>query len=81
MGLSSNQNSYSLSNSSFKLLIQLINTDSVDEIEDTIFVWFTSKHNSNTKSDKNVIIGWASSYLEFIDEILLSNQKLDLGPW
>lgn len=81
MGLSSNQNSYSLSNSSFKLLIQLINTDSVDEIEDTIFVRFTSKHNSNTKSDKNVIIGWASSYLEFIDEILLSNQKLDLGPW
>lgn len=81
MGLSSNQNSYSLSNCSFKLLIQLINTDSVDEIKDTIFVRFTSKHNSNTKSDKNVIIGWASSHLEFIDDILLSNQKLDLGPW
>jgi len=81
MGLSSNQNSYSLSNSSFELFIKLINTDSVDEIKDTVLVRFAPKHNSNPKSNKNVIIGWASSNLEFIDDILLSNQKLDLGPW
>lgn len=81
MGLSSNENSDSLGNGSLKLLIELVDTDSVDEVSNIFIVGFASENDSNIQGNKNVVIGWTSSDWEFVVDILLSDQELDLCPW
>ena len=81
MSFSSDQYSNSFSDSSFKLFIQLINTNSVNEIKDTLLIWHASEYNSDTKTNENVIISWAGSDLELIGDILLGNEELNFGPW
>jgi hypothetical protein len=81
MSLSSDKNTNSFSNGSLELFIKLINTYSIAEIEDIILLWFTSENDSDTKTNENVIISWASSYLKRVSDVLLGYQKLDFGPW
>jgi hypothetical protein len=83
MSFTSNQNSHSFGDSSLELFIQLIDTNSVNEVKDTliVFSWVASENNSDTKTNKNVIISWASSNLELIGDILLGNEELNFGPW
>ena len=80
MRLSTDEYSDSLSQSSLKLLVQLIDTDSVNKISNIIIVLFALKNNCDVESDKNVIIGWASANREFVDNVLLGYKELDLGP-
>ena len=81
MGLASNQNSDSFSDGCFELFVKLVDTDSVDEVFDTSVVFLASENNCDTKSNKDVVVGWASPNLKFINKVLLSNQELDLCPW
>jgi len=81
MSLSSDQDTDSFGNGSLKLFIKLINTNSVAEIENILFTRFASENDSDTKTNKNIIISWASSYLKWVSDVLLSNQELDFGPW
>lgn len=81
MGLASNQNSDSLSDGCFELFVKLVDTDSIYEVLDTCIVILASEYNGDTKSNKDVIIGWASSNLKLINNILLSDQELDLREW
>jgi hypothetical protein len=81
MSLASNQNSNSFGNGSLELLVKLVDTDSVHEIENILFTFHTFENNCDTKTDENVIVGWACSNLKFIDDVLFGDQKLDLCPW
>jgi hypothetical protein len=81
MCFASDKNTDSFSDSGFKLFIELINTDSVAEIENILFAWLASENNGNSKSNENIIVGWARSYLELVSYVLLCNQELDFGPW
>jgi len=81
MSLSSDQDTDSFGNGSLELFIKLINTNSVAEIENILFTRFASENDSDTKTNKNIIISWASSYLKWVSDVLLSNQELDFGPW
>ena len=80
MCLSTDEYSDSLSQSSLKLLVQLIDTDSVNEVSDIIIVLFALENNCNVESDEDVIVSWASANWEFVDNVLLSYKELDLGP-
>ena len=81
MGLSSNQYSNSFSDSSLKLFVKLVDTDSVAEIENVLFSWFASENDGDTETNENVVVSWASSYLEGVSHVLLCNKELDFGPW
>ena len=81
MSLSSDQDTNSFSNGSLELFIKLINTNSVAEIENIFFTRFASENDSDTETNENIIISWASSDLKWVGDVLLSNQELDFGPW
>lgn len=80
MSLTTNEDSYSLGKCSLKLLIQLIDTDSVNEVSNIIIILLAFENDGNVKSDEDVIIGRASANWEFVDDILLCHKELDLGP-
>jgi hypothetical protein len=81
MSLSSDQNSHSFSDGSLELFVKLIDTNSVNEVEDIILSFHALENNSDTKTNENVIVSWASSNLELISDVLLGNKELNLGPW
>jgi len=81
MSLSSDQNSYSFSNGSLELLVKLVDTNSVNEVEDIILSFHALENNSDTKTNENIIVSWASSNLELVCDVLLGNKELNLGPW
>lgn len=70
MCFTSNEHSDSLSESCFKLLVQLIDTDSIDEIMNRLIIFFASENHSNIKSYKDIIICWASSHWELVSDVL-----------
>jgi len=80
MCFTSNKYSNSFSQRSFKLFVQLIDTDSVYEIVNTVVIWFASEHYSNIKGHKDIVIGGSCSYWELVCHILLCDQELNLGP-
>jgi hypothetical protein len=81
MGLTSDQNSNSFGKSSLKLLIQLVNTDLVNEVVDRCIIWFASEHNTDIEGNEYIVVCWSSSNWELVSNILLSYQELDLSPW
>lgn len=80
MSLATDQNSYSFSNGGFKLLVQLVNADSVAEVENALFIWLAPECDSDVKLNKYVIVGWTCSHRETIYHILLCHQELNFGP-
>ena len=62
------------------MLIQLIDTDSVNKVSDIIIVFFALENNCDVESDEDVIVSWASANWEFVDNVLLGYKELDLGP-
>lgn len=80
MRLSADQYSDSLGKSSLKLLVELINTDSVYEVSDIFVVFLAFENNSDIEGNENVVIGWASANRELVDDVLLGDEELDLGP-
>ena len=81
MGLSSDQNSNSFGKSSLKLLIQLVNTDLVNEVVDGIVVWLASEDDTDIEGNEHIVVCWCGSNWELVSNILLSYQELDLSPW
>jgi len=80
MCFTSDKDSNSLSQSSFKLLIELVDTDSVHEVVDWLVIWFTSEYYCNIEGNKDIIICGAGSHRELVCHILLSNKELDPRP-
>ena len=80
MGLATDQNSDSLGEGGLELLVQLIDTDSVNEVSDVIIVFFALEDNSNVQGNEDIVVRWASANREFVDNVLLSYKELDLGP-
>jgi len=80
MGFASDENSDSLGDSGLQLLIQLVDTNSVTEVEDGVIIWFASENYSDVKSNKDVVVCWASSHWELVCDVLLGYKELDLGP-
>ena len=62
------------------MLVQLVHRDPVTKVEDGVIVFLAVEHNSDIKSDKYVIVGWTGSHRESVDEVLFSDQELDLSP-
>ena len=81
MGLISDEDSDSLSDGSLKLLVKLVDTDSVDEVSNIIVGGLASKDYSNVECNEDIIVSWASVYRELEENVLWSNQELNLGPW
>ena len=81
MGLTSDEHSHSFSDGSFELFVKLIDTNSVNEVKDIIFIWHASENNGDTETNENIVISWTCSNLELICNVLLSNKELDFGPW
>lgn len=80
MGFPSDKNSHSFGQSCFQLLIKLIDANSVDKIKNGIIIGLAPEYNSNVKSNKDIIVGWASSHWELISDVLLGDKELDFGP-
>lgn len=81
MCFASDENSDSLSEGSLKLLVKLVDANSIYEVMNILIIWFTSENHSNIKSNEDIVISWACSDWEFIGDVLLGNKELDLGPW
>ena len=81
MGLASDENSNPFGDSSLQLLIQLVDADSVTEVENRVVIWFASENYSDVKSNKDVVVGWACSHRELVSDVLLGDKELDLSPW
>jgi len=80
MSFSSDQYSHSFSDGSFKLFIKLIDTNSVNEVKDILLFFHAFEDNGDTETNENIIISWASSNLEWIINVLLGYEELNLGP-
>jgi hypothetical protein len=81
MSLSSDEHSNSLGQGGLELLIQLIDTDSVHEVTNGLLIILALEHDGDIHGDEDIIVGWAGSNRELVDDVLLSDQELDLGPW
>jgi hypothetical protein len=80
MRLAPNEYPDPLSDSSLQLLVELVHTDSVAEVEDVIVCFFAFENYGDVEGDKNVIVRRTGSHREPINNILLRDQKLDFGP-
>ena len=80
MGLASDEHSDPLGDGSLQLLIQLVDTDSVTEVEDTVVIWLASENYRDIQGNKDIVVSWASSNWEFVGDVLLGHKELDLGP-
>jgi len=80
MGLASDEHSDPLGDGGLQLLIQLVDADSVTEVEDRVVIWLASENYSDVKSNKDVVVGWASSNWELVSDVLLGHKELNLGP-
>ena len=65
----------------FELLVELVDADAVDEVTNIVIIIFASENNSNIQCHKNIVVGWAGSHRELVDNILLCDKELYLGPW
>jgi hypothetical protein len=81
MGLASDQDTNSFSDGGLKLFVQLVDRNSIAEVEDIILSSLASEDNSDINGHEDVVIGRTSSHWELVDNVLLSHQELDLGPW
>ena len=70
MGLISDEDSDSLSDGSLKLLIKLVDTDSIDEVSNIIVGGLASKDYSNVECNEDIIVSWASVYRELEENVL-----------
>jgi hypothetical protein len=80
MRLATNEHSHSLGQCSLKLLIQLIDADSVNEVANIIIVLLALEDDGDVQGHEDVIVGWASANWELVDNVLLGHKELDLGP-
>ena len=81
MRLASNQNSHSFCDSSFKLLIELIDTNSITEVENVLLFFFASEDYCDVEGNENIVIRRTGSHRESINNVLFRHQELDFCPW
>jgi len=81
MCLASNEHPDSLGQCSLQLLVQLIDADPIHKVLDILLGIFAPEDDGDVKCHEDVVVGWASSDREFVDDILLGDQELNLGPW
>lgn len=80
MGFASDQYSYSFSDGGLQLLIELVDADSVTEVENRILIFLAFEHNCDVKSNEDVIKSWTGANREAVDNVLFRDQKLNLRP-
>jgi len=79
ISLSSSEYTNTLSDSGLDLLVELIDTDIVDELLNRLVVFLATEDSANLDFDEDVIVGGAALHVKLVDHVLLSNKVLNLS--
>jgi hypothetical protein len=79
VGLSTSENADSLGDGSLDLLVQLVNTDVINEGLNRFVVFLAFENRTDLDFDENVVIGGAGLHIHLEDYVLLGDKVLDLG--
>lgn len=79
VGLATGEHTDALSDSRLNLLVELVDTDVVNEGFNRLFVFFALENSTDLNLDKDVVVSGTGLDVHLEDNVLLGHQVLDLG--